>query len=824
MKFTLSRALCATTALATGALVSGQALAQSTGTAAVEELVVTAAQTKSLDGAIVAIEEPKSRATITSEFISKQQPGATVLETINILPGVNFTNNDAYGSAGGDIVIRGFDAQRIALLEDGVPLNDSGNYQIYANQQLEADLIEKVDVNLGTTDVDSPTAAASGGTINYVTKVPQDEMGFRGEVGFGEDSWQRYYGTFETGRIGPWGTKAWFSALYTKNDIVTPKFSSVDAPGEIKKKQFNARIYQEIGDRGDFVSLIGHYNENRNTFVRRISLAQFKMDGVTAANLPDRTLVYEAACVRPTPVAGTAQNEATSATGFTAACANYYGNNINPSNTGNIRGQGQFHLTDNIILTVDPSFQYTLANGGGRTIFPENDPQLRAPTDLNGDGDALDRVLLYWPNTTNTHRLSLTSSLIWQFAEGQNVRVAYTYDHARHRQSGEATFFDQDGDPDSVFGGKSDHGRKVMLADGSPLRRRDRLSVAKLNQVSAEYRGRWFDDRLLVNLGLRAPWFKRELNNFCYQRDTFNAYCTTQTPVIVPGTNDGSGRPLVTFPASGSQNPTAATRFAQPRSWTRDYNKVLPNVGVSYDFTPNASAYASYARTLSAPRTDDLYDVFEVDPQPETADSFDVGVRYQSSRIILSAAAFHINFKNRIERQFDEAASLFFTVNVGDVTVKGFDGQAGFKPSDDISVIGSISYVDSEIKDDFPNGAGVFLPTKGKSLYETPKWQGAVRVDWRPIEALSFGVQGKFVGDRWSNLTNTEKAPEYALWDLDARYRLDAFNLKGSYLQVNVKNLFDENYLADIVTAVSGPASFQPGYGRTFMATLHIEF
>ena len=42
----------------------------------------------------------------------------------------------------------------------------------------------------------------------------------------------------------------------------------------------------------------------------------------------------------------------------------FYGLRINPSNTGNVRLNSRFHLADNIILTVDPSFQYTLANGG----------------------------------------------------------------------------------------------------------------------------------------------------------------------------------------------------------------------------------------------------------------------------------------------------------------------------------------------------------------------------------------------------------------------------------------------------------------------------
>jgi iron complex outermembrane recepter protein len=806
MRFAFHLALCATTAVATGLLVATTALAQSTGTSVVEELVVTGAATRSHGGAIVAEDVPKARSAITQEFISRQAPGGTLLDQINLLPGVNFTNNDAFGSAGGDITVRGFDSQRLALILDGMPLNDSGNYAIYPSQQLDSDLIEKVEVNLGTTDVDSPTAAAAGG-----------------------------------GRFGPLGTKAWISGLYTRNDIF-------DAPGKIQKKEFNARIWQDIGDRGDFISLIANYDENRNAFIRRITLAQFQQHGVDANNNPDTTLHYEPTCSRPTPVNGAVQNEATSATGFTATCANYVGNNINPSNTGNLRAQSQFHLTDNLIFTFDPSFQYVIANGGGRAIFSETDPQFRGGVDLNGDGDTLDRVMLYWPNTTNTRRYGVNSSLIWKFADSQSLRASYTYDYARHRQTGQATTFDSAGDPADVFGGKDGYGPSVNLPDGSILRRRDRLSIASLNQFSIDYRGRFLADKLLVNAGVRAPFLKRELNQFCYMRDTFNAYCTTQKGFVVAGTDDGGGVPFVVFPANNSsqaapatgsqiltgaqlaafqaQFPGATTNsayFGQPRKFERKYDRVLPNVGVSYNFTDHQSAYVSYAETLSAPRTDDLYDRNLVNPKPEIAKVIDVGWRFSSPAFIASLSAYYTDFDNRIERQFDEAAQIFYSVNVGQVKLKGFDAQASWKPETYVSIYGSVSYVDSEIQSNFPNGTGgAILATKGKELYETPKIQGAVRVDWDITDAISFGVQGKFVGDRWTNLTNTEKAPGYSLWDLDLRYKLDV--LKSTYLQLNVRNLFDEYYLGDITTNTNGNGQFQPGYPREFVVTLHAEF
>src|SRR3546814_10937030 len=74
---------------------------------------------------------------------ARQNPGQTILDTINLVPGVVFTNNDAYGSSGGQLSIRGFSEDRISLTFDGVPLNDSGNYAIYSNQQLDPELIER---------------------------------------------------------------------------------------------------------------------------------------------------------------------------------------------------------------------------------------------------------------------------------------------------------------------------------------------------------------------------------------------------------------------------------------------------------------------------------------------------------------------------------------------------------------------------------------------------------------------------------------------------------------------------------------------------------
>src|SRR5688572_1648995 len=180
--------LCATTAL----VMPVTAFAQSTGSQDFEEeeIVITGTRNQEVGG-IQAPDTTKAKAALTSEVIARQNPGQTILDTINLIPGVSFQNNDAYGSSGGTLNIRGFSADRVSLTVDGIPLNDSGNYAVYPNQQFDPEIIGEVNVGLGTTDVDSPTASAAGGTVNYRTIVPRKEMGAMVSASLGEYDFHR---------------------------------------------------------------------------------------------------------------------------------------------------------------------------------------------------------------------------------------------------------------------------------------------------------------------------------------------------------------------------------------------------------------------------------------------------------------------------------------------------------------------------------------------------------------------------------------------------------------------------------------------------------
>ncbi len=835
----LRTASLATTALVGNLLLAAGAYAQSTGTSSVETVVVTGSFGPNTVGGLIQEETvAKSRTTVDQQYIESQSPGQTVLQVLNLAaPGLNFTNNDPYGSSGGNIRLHGFDGNRVALTFDGMPLNDTGNYAVYTNQLLDGELISKAQVNTGSTDVDSPTAASTGGTINFASLTPGVDPKYWFQASAGEYSYQRYMAFVQPGEVGPWGTRMWGAVSWQNYD----KFKG---EGELYKRQFNAKIYQPLGGN-NFISVAAHYNINRNNNYYGASLAVVDTAGniitkeETATDpagweIDYRTEYQPDTVTTKTGLAGDIDQAENTQNGATRG---YYGLRINPSNTGNLRIQSRFDIGEKFTVTIDPSFQYVLANGGTqnttlwescngsttsntaancptltRQLLGSVNPSTNRGVDLNGDGDVNDLVRVMNPSNTNTRRFGLITALIYRLTDDQLFRFNYTLDYGRHRQTGEFGLID----PVShryinVFGGKDGHGPKIGTADGvSFMRNRDRASVAELNQFSLEYRGNFFDDALQVNVGVRAPYFKRELNQFCYsQNGSSNVRCTTE-------------QPSTTLANGNVQFTGGTTQYIAPYSKTLKFDDVLPNVGVSYNLGDN-QFYATYAESTSLPRTDNLYTAFRLadgsigNPavQPETSSTGEIGYRYGSKSIIATASAWATSFENRIVSSFDQDLGLFIDRNVGKVDQWGVDGSIGWQPADNFAAYFNASYNESELQQDIQASATTILLTKGKTLVETPDVTYAVRLEWEPATDFSLGLQGKYVGERWVTDVNDLKVDSYVITDFDLTYRLDELGFKGSSIRFNVNNLFDEKYYGSIGSTNSA-TSGAVGFSRPF--------
>ncbi|WP_120717270.1 TonB-dependent receptor [Tsuneonella amylolytica] len=832
--------------------IPGAAFAQSTGSVDFEDDAIVVTGTRATDVAGVEIPDtPKAKQVLGEEIIRRQRPGQTVNDIVNLVPGVSFQNNDPWGSGGGNFTIRGFSSDRISQTVDGIPLNDSGNYALYTNQQQDPETLGSVNVNLGSTDVDSPTASAVGGTINIRTKEPEDTFKITSSITYGDvfgegrkysRPYMRGFAMVDTGDLTGFGTKAFVSASYTRYDNPFNNY------GVNEKQQYNARIWQDVGVNGDFIAVAGHYNENRNNFFgsQPLNNDPTRTAGPSSSQrfpLTKEERFYDInfPCTTTTPRAGVAD--------AANSCGTEFDRRYNPSNTGNIRGASKFTIMDGLVLTIDPSFQYVKANGGGTSTAreygydvisaggrancatnPATTGQINcqvgyfggspyAGVDLNGDGDRLDTVTVTTPSQTRTRRYVVIGNLAYEFTPDQSVRLSYTHDRANHRQTGEAGFLKPNGEPFDVFPVND----PIVDANGNVLQKRDRQSYATLDQVSGEYRGRF--GNFLAVLGLRAPFFKRDLTQNC-----FSTSGNANQGFVDCAYGPAAAAYQAANPYSYNTTANRPSGAALPQQRIYKYDDILPNVGFVYDLGAPSIAF-NYAKGLSVPGTDPLYNSIYfpatapgVQPEPETTDSFDLSFRYKTGNVQAQVAGWYTKYKNRLKNAYDPILDQIITRNIGAVDKYGVDGSVSYQPTRNTLLYVFGSWQTSDIKNDQTGGVcsatqagngqygctaagqSFVVQTAGKQEAGSPKvtFGGRGQVE---LGDLSIGAQVKYTGKRYVNDENlpifslvsgayrqtyTAQTKAYTTVDFDIRYKIAESPLGGDVaVQLNVTNLFD---------------------------------
>ena len=824
-------------ALAGSLFAYSAAMAQSTGSQVeAPEIVVTGAHQQTTNGLAVISTAAKDQSIVTQRFIQTQVGSANFGQNINLLPGISYVSDDPTGVLSGDLRVHGFPGDHVSVTLDGTPLNDTGNYAIYPGEYATQEIVDHMTVNLGSTEVDSPTASAIGGTINIVTRVPSSTLGGQVSVEGGSYSARRVFAELDTGAVGPTGIKSYFTGNYAYS-------KKTRGNGDIQRWGVDGRIYQPLNGN-DFISLAYTYASDRAYFYQSSSFAQIATYG--------RSIDYNTQWLAPTFTNGVADNggipAAASAPGFEQGNdSNFWKLHQNPVDFGDLRGQSRFDLSHGVTLTVDPYFFYTLANGGGATLVNETDKRLigagsavanscgvNVGVDLSGDGDCLDKVYVYSPSNTQTHRYGVNSSLVWDMDEHNRFQLAFTVDDGHHRQTGEYSHINQtNGSFDNVFGGKQGYGTPFYSLDGTIVRKRDRYSEAVLNQVAINYVGKFMDDKLHLNIGLRDPRFTRHLNEFCYEYNGGSVYCdSVGLAAVTTAMNADNSSGLKSAGATatnltnllgttvkyGVQTNGAGTNtlanFRLPFSQTFNYTKVLPNLGASYDFDPHHSVYATFTEGFSAPKTDDLYVSSGIAVQPETTFNYGAGYRYKASTFTFSGNLWYSQWKNHIVQSYDPLdPTLSIDRNVGAVNLYGIDLELGWKPTEQWSIYASGSFNKSALQSTYTTttsgGVATQLPVKGKELVLTPDQTASLRAEYKYDENWTFGANAKYTGSRYVDDVNSRGLPAYTVLDLDGAYKFQIGGVKST-LQLNVYNLFASRYFnrsntAGNFTAVTTP-------------------
>lgn len=699
-------------------------------------------------GLMVDEDIPKARSTVTREELIKQRPTGNAYQALDLLPAVNSYNYDATGLFGGGLTLRGFNSDQIGFTVNGVPVNDSGNFAVYPQEFVDQENTCSNYVTQGSTDVDSPHVGATGGNIGITTCEPEKVRRIRAMQTFGSLDMYKSFLRYDTGLLPDGRSRFFVSASHARAD-------KWKGPGQAE------RNHLDLGGRIDF-DRFNYINGNVllnsavNNAIGNLSLAQLNQYGYYYDYSPTFTPGHL------TPVKGTAQTE-------TGPAPQYYKLAMSPFQNAIASVTGQFRLTENTDLKVLPYLWYGFGTGGVQQKAVSesgflNAGKLNGTVDLNGDGDTLDKIVMYGSSVTRTQRPGITASLTHTL-DNHTLLGGFWFEQATHRQTGPIVPVDASGNPADFWLRDGN----ILRPDGTPYESRDWRTISTAWQFFLQDTVSLMNNKLTLNIGVRSPHVKRDFTNFANEGGSLATYTTTY-------------------------------------SVQQTFSDLLPQLGARYQIDNSNQLYASLAKNMKAPpnfafapTSNNVQFVNGVatltgNLKEETSWNMDIGYRHQSDKLTAQIDYFNVDFKNRQANAYDPVADKSIYTNAGSVSMYGFEVEVGNKPVNGWSFYTSVSNTQSKLKDNLVFSKTSVMPTSGKEFALTPNWKFGLSAQYE-TGAFYARLKAKHTNAQWATLMNDELVPGYNVVDFDAGYQFANWGaMKKPTIRFNASNILNEQY------------------------------
>ena len=190
--------------------------------------------------------------------------------------------------------------------------------------------------------------------------------------------------------------------------------------------------------------------------------------------------------------------------------------------------------------------------------------------------------------------------------------------------------------------------------------------------------------------------------------------------------------------------------------------------------------------------------------EPEESRTYEIGAKWDGfgGRLLLNAAVFRTD---KVNARTDGLPGEPATVLAGKQRVDGFELGITGQVTAHWSVIGSYSYIDSEVRES-NDPAEV-----GNHLRNVPDHSGSLWSVYEFASGLEIGGGARYVGTRYTNELNTREIKPYWVFDATVAYDFGG----GVNARLNLFNLSDERYIDQV-----GGGHFVPGPGRSAIATV----
>ncbi|KXV06340.1 TonB-dependent receptor [Acetobacter malorum] len=712
---------------------------------------------------------------VVSKAIMEQfTPGTSVLKAVDRLPGVSFSSTDPMGLDlwGSSIYVRGFFMDQLGATLDGIPLNDmtyqsTNGYNIV--QAAISDDIERTIVSEGPGGVAVPSTSTLGGTMQFETGDPKDQLGGKISQGFGSYSSYRTYARFDSGKLNSTGTK--FMTAYSRSD------EGLWAGGGSQfQQQVDAKLVQPIGNNSVMKAFF-NWSDLQEWGYWDTSLAMLDGLGWRTPHLyPNYGLAY-----------------------------NYAAGNVTLPTTDAINANGDSpYLYDGGQHEVD----YT----GGLNFDLELTDALRWRTTLYGTSQT--GYYTYSDATVPSEGTGAPlSEEVWQNRqERYGFTTSFLYKIANHTID-TGVWYENNNQDAGLF-----WYNEPALGEGAPLK-----TVGPYNVYGRAFRqGYGFSWRTNnFTYHLQDTW--RPITNL---RITAGFKSMLATTAGGANYNNSDYTGVDALPNGGM---TAASAFLPHVGASYRF---LKNHEFYFDLAENMRTYQVTANGVGqspwSVQDQDTFRRLQRNLSPEKDWVYAVGYRYTDKLIQASLAGYHADARNRLQTATE--GTILAPVNTvvpTTVHTNGVDAAVTLTPIKGLAIYNSVSYNHSTYGGNINTSEGVYY-TKGKKIVNFPQFMYKANLSYR-WKGLETHFDVHYYSRRYFSYVNDTSVPGYWLASTGARYNFGKVGFaKNLSVDFNVYNLFNSKYISMMGqngNPMSGDyQSLERGAVREFFGTVSAEF
>ncbi len=288
----------------------------------------------------------------------------------------------------------------------------------------------------------------------------------------------------------------------------------------------------------------------------------------------------------------------------------------------------------------------------------------------------------------------------------------------------------------------------------------------------------------------------------------------------------------------------------------KEYEKILPTLGVGYNLSESLNLYTSYGRNFIRPYSyvpiitlynnnrakfqensitlNDLFNGYNM----EISDNFEAGVRFRGERFEIMPAIFYSKHDNLLTTIYDPRVNLSYQQNVGEATGYGLDLETNLFITSDLSLFFNPRYTNLTYDKNLTY-QGQTLNSEDKQIVDTPELMFKTGV----IYKYDFNTNGSFevvpmlryLGKRYGDVEHKEEIDEFITADLNLKYsrKIKWFGSSSANMgdgttmnvALQLQNLFDEEYISSINASDDSRSGSTAYYvGAPFTTILAVSF